>query len=90
MLNLSEGGLALRMPSGKGLEGTVRVGFEVPSLDPLAVEVKGEVVWSDGSGIIGVRFLYMGDEARRNLLSWLEQLHAQMELREGGEEEAES
>lgn len=90
MLNLSEGGLALRMPAGRRLEGTVRVGFDVPSIDPFHVDAKGEVVWSDGSGVVGIRFLYMGDESRRHLLGWLEQLHAQMELREGGEAAAES
>lgn len=86
MLNLSEGGLALRLTPGQSIEGSVRVSFEVPSIDPYQVEAKGEVVWSDGAGLIGVRFFYMGDESRRHLLGWLEQLHGQLELREGAEE----
>lgn len=90
MLNLSEGGLALRLVPGSKSEGTVRVSFEVPSLDPAEVEAKGEVVWSDGSGILGIRFLYLGEGSRRKLLGWLDQLQAQVELQEGREEPAES
>lgn len=86
LLNLSEGGLALRLAAGRRVEGSVHVSFEVPSIDPYRIDAKGEVVWSDGAGLIGVRFLYMADRARRQLLSWLEQLHAQMELREGAED----
>ena len=90
MLNLSEGGLSLRLARGHSLEGSVRVSFEVPSIDPYRVEAKGEVVWSDGAGLIGVRFFYMGDESRRHLLDWLQQLHGQSELREGPEDPIES
>jgi CheY-like chemotaxis protein len=86
MVNISEGGLAVRMAPGGGLQGTVRLEFTLPSLEPFMVQAKGEVVWGDTAGLAGIRFLYMGEDSRRPLQEWLGQLYAQMELH--GEEEA--
>ena len=86
MVNVSEGGLAMRLAPGGGLQGTVRLEFSLPSLEPFPVHAKGEVVWGDNAGLIGVRFLYMGEESGRRLQEWLAQLYAQMELH--GDEEA--
>jgi CheY-like chemotaxis protein len=88
MMNISEGGMALRLPGSNGLQGTARLEFDLPSIEPFKVQAKGEVIWGDGGGLAGVRFLYMGDESRRNLLDWLSQLHAQMELQELSESKA--
>jgi CheY-like chemotaxis protein len=88
MVNISEGGMALRLPGSKGLQGTARLEFDLPSIEPFKVQAKGEVIWGDGGGLAGVRFLYMGDESRRNLLDWLSQLHGQMELQELSEPKA--
>jgi CheY-like chemotaxis protein len=85
ILNISEGGLAMRLAPGAILQGTVRLEFDLPSLEPFPVHAKGEVVWGDNTGLIGVRFLYMGEESRRRLQDWLTQLYAQMELHGAGE-----
>ena len=82
MVNISEGGLAVRLVGGGSLKGTVRLEFAVPSIEPFTVQAKGDVVWGEGGGLAGIRFLYMGDQARRQLQDWLGQLHAQMELHE--------
>ena len=86
MMNISEGGLALRPAPGSILQGTVRLEFVLPSIDPFTVQAKGEVVWGDTGGLVGIRFLYMGEDSRRRLQDWLSQLYAQLELHEAGEE----
>jgi DNA-binding response OmpR family regulator len=90
MVNISEGGLALRVAPGHNLQGTVRLEFELPSIEPFKVQAKGEVIWGDTGGLLGVRFLYMGEESRQRLLEWLGQLYAQVELQEAGSEPGES
>ncbi|HKU20084.1 MAG TPA: PilZ domain-containing protein [Terriglobales bacterium] len=82
MMNISEGGLALRVALGASLQEIVRLQFDLPSLEPFPVEAKGEVVWGDTGGLVGIRFLYMGEESRQHLQEWLSQLYAQMELHE--------
>jgi CheY-like chemotaxis protein len=89
MLNISEGGMALRLAGTGYLQTTVRLEFDVPSIEPFTVHAKGELIWGDGGGLAGVRFLYMGDESRHHLLGWLGQLHAQMELHDAAETSAE-
>lgn len=85
IMNISEGGLALRLAPGGELQGTVRLQFDLPSLEPFPLQAKGEVVWGDRGGLVGIRFLYMGEDSRQHLQEWLSQLYAQMELREADE-----
>ena len=80
MANISEGGLAMRLPAGCNLPETVRLEFEVPSIEPFTVQAKGEVVWRDRTGLFGARFLYMNEESRQRLQEWLNQLYAQLAL----------
>lgn len=82
MQNISEGGLALRMPLGHNLQGTVRLEFNLPSIEPFTAQAKGEVIWEDKGGLLGIRFLYMSEESRQRLLEWLDQLYAQLRLHE--------
>lgn len=86
MVNLSEGGLAIRLPASCSLPEMVRLEFDVPSIEPFTVQAKGEVVWRDSSGLIGARFLYMSEESRQRLQEWLDQLYAQFAL-QGMEDE---
>ena len=90
MVNISEGGLALRLALGSALQGTVRLEFALPSLEPFTVQAKGEVVWGDTGGLLGIRFLYMGEDSQQRLQDWLTHLYAQMELHGAGEEARES
>lgn len=85
MVNISEGGLALRLALGSAPQGTVRMEFALPSLEPFTVQAKGEVVWGDTGGLLGIRFLYMGEDSQQQLQDWLTQLYAQMELHGAGE-----
>jgi hypothetical protein len=80
MVNISEGGLAMRMGASGNVRDTVRLEFELPSIEPFTVHCKGEVVWADTGGLVGIRFLYMGEDARQRLQDWLSQLYAQLEL----------
>jgi len=82
LVNVSEGGLALRMLKAGGISGTVRVCFDLPSITPHRIELKGEVVWADKEAQIGVRFHYVPDDARIDFLNWLSLLESQMVLRE--------
>lgn len=86
MVNISEGGLALRLALSSAMQGTVRLEFVLPSLEPFTVQAKGEVVWADTGGLLGIRFLYMGGDSLRRLQDWLNQLYAQMQLHGAGEE----
>jgi CheY-like chemotaxis protein len=85
LVNISEGGLAMRLAPGSPLQGTVRLEFSLPSLEPFTVQAKGELVWGDTAGLVGVRFLYMGEDSRQRLQQWLGQLYAQLELHAGQE-----
>ena len=80
MQNISEGGLALRLPAGNNLQGTVRMEFDLPSITPFTAQAKGEIVWKDSSGLLGIRFLYMNEESRQRIQEWLSQLYAQLSL----------
>lgn len=86
MANISEGGLAIRLPPGSSLPEIVRLEFDVPSIEPFTVQAKGEVVWGDRSGLIGARFLYMSEESGQRLQEWLNQLYARLALQEVEEE----
>jgi hypothetical protein len=88
MANISEGGLAIRVPAGCSLPETVRLEFDVPSIQPFTAQAKGEVIWRDRGGMIGVRFLYMNEESRQHLQEWLNHLYARLELQGMGEESA--
>lgn len=85
MANISEGGLAMRLPAGGSLPEIVRLEFDIPSLKPFTLQAKGEVVWGDRSGLMGARFISMSEESRQRLQEWLNQLYARLAL-QGGEE----
>lgn len=64
MMNISDGGMAIRLPGIPKLKGIVQVEFELPSIAPFLVEIKVEVVWSDWQRA-GRKFRYMSPEARQ-------------------------
>ncbi len=81
ILNISEGGMAVRtmVPAHT----TVQLRFDLPSTEPMRLEVTAEVVWTDRLGTAGVRFLRMSEPNRKKLLAWLAMLESQTILREG-------
>jgi transcriptional regulator with PAS, ATPase and Fis domain len=73
VLNVSAGGVAI-----EGVREPLRlargftISFTIPGIE-LKVESKGQLVWAEGQGRAGVRFLDLAPDVRRELTSWLAQ-----------------
>ncbi len=81
MKNVSEGGLAIRLPDPMHLQGVVAVEFDIPSVETQIFRAKADVVWSD-SFEMGLRFLHMAKDSATALHAWLGLLEAQSLLRD--------
>ena len=81
MVNVSEGGLAVSAGAVLKIDEIVTVKFEIPSLEPHPFSAKAQVVWSNGVRT-GLRFLFIDQECRRGLESWLEMLACQEQSHE--------
>jgi CheY-like chemotaxis protein len=84
MKNVSEGGLAIRLPDAVQLKGVVTVEFDLPSVTPQLFHARADVVWSD-SYAMGLRFLYVEKDSGLALRGWLNSLEAQSLLRDSAE-----
>jgi len=71
LLNLSQGGLRLRVASQAPLTGQVQVNFALPGSN-CTLSAEGIVTWSDKKGNAGVHFVQMGAAMKRDLQLWLE------------------
>jgi hypothetical protein len=69
LLNVSQGGVAIRTEEAISLPHAVRVGFTLPGSN-LTVGAKGEVVWSRQQDA-GIRFSRMTARSTRDLRLWL-------------------
>jgi PilZ domain len=69
LLNLSQGGVAVRPCRPTGIAGPVRVNFELPAARA-GFKVQGEVVWNK-QGNTGIRFAEMSRRTSRDLQLWL-------------------
>ena len=69
LLNLSQGGVAVRPCRPTALEGIVRVDFTLPGAKA-GFKVEGEVVWNK-QGNTGIRFAEMSRRVSRDLQLWL-------------------
>lgn len=69
LLNLSQGGVAVRPCRPTPLTGVVRVDFELPGAKA-GFKVQGEVVWNK-QGNTGIRFADMTKRTNRDLQLWL-------------------
>jgi hypothetical protein len=72
LMNLSQGGLGIRLSRLVTFPGPVRVSFKLPE-SKVQMKVEGEVAWIDKLGNAGIRFLDMNSELKRNLKLWLAQ-----------------
>src|SRR5580692_271887 len=72
LMNLSQGGVGIRLPRPVALPGSVRVSFQLPE-SKVQMKLQGEVAWTDKMGNAGIRFLGMSPEVRRDLQLWLAQ-----------------
>ena len=71
-MNLSQGGVGIRVHQPLAFAGPVRVSFQLPE-SKLRLKLQGEVAWTDKLGNAGIRFLEMSPEVQRDLKLWLAQ-----------------
>ena len=72
LMNLSQGGVGIRLSRAVAFPGPVRVSFQLPE-SKVQIKLHGEVAWTDKLGNAGIRFLDMGPELKRDLKLWLAQ-----------------
>jgi PilZ domain len=71
LLNLSQGGIGVRLQKPQHATGKVNVNFTLPGTK-VAMQFHGEVAWKDKHGNAGIRFLESAPRMKRNLQLWLE------------------
>jgi len=69
-MNISEGGMALKLEDDLPLNGLVRLIFLLPG-QKAEFEVRSVVVWKDARGHAGVRFEQMAATTRQKLNDWI-------------------
>jgi len=72
LINLSQGGLQVRIEEGFDASEASRVSFALPGTD-LGVHAQIEVAWSDNQGNVGIRFVKMAAQMKSTLRLWLAQ-----------------
>jgi hypothetical protein len=83
MLNISEGGFAIRV--GNPLpEGVLNVQFDLPSIEPEKFKGRAVVVWASDC-IAGLRFLHIEPRCRAGFQAWRNSLKAQLQFRESAQ-----
>jgi CheY-like chemotaxis protein len=72
LINLSQGGLQVRVDDGFNPSEAARISFALPGTT-LAVNAQVEVAWSDNRGNMGIRFVKMAPQIKHTLRTWLAQ-----------------
>jgi hypothetical protein len=72
LMNLSQGGVGIRLSRPVALPSPVRVSFQLPE-SKIQMKAQGEVAWIDKLGNAGIRFLGMSPTVKRDLQLWLAQ-----------------
>src|ERR1700720_295426 len=72
LINLSQGGLQVRVEDGFDASEASRVSFALPGTSS-ALSADIEVAWSDNQGNVGVRFVKMASQMKHTLRLWLAQ-----------------
>ena len=72
LINLSQGGLQVRVEEGFDPTEASRVAFELPGTK-CGMKAEVEVAWSDKRGNVGIRFVNMTPEMKNTLRLWLAQ-----------------
>jgi hypothetical protein len=70
VVNVSEGGMAVRLPEPATARQSLRARFTLPGMRD-AIDVQGQVAWVDKNGRAGVRFVHMSSELHNQLKEWL-------------------
>ncbi|MGB8751068.1 MAG: PilZ domain-containing protein [Candidatus Sulfotelmatobacter sp.] len=72
LINLSQGGLQVRVEEGFDASQSTRVSFALPGTK-CGVKAEVEIAWSDDRGNVGIRFVKMSAEMKHTLRLWLAQ-----------------
>ena len=72
LMNLSQGGVGVRLSGPVALPGQVRVSFQLPQ-SKNQLQFRGEIAWTDKMGNAGIRFLDVSPAVKRDLQLWLAQ-----------------
>jgi CheY-like chemotaxis protein len=72
LINLSQGGLQVRVDEGFDASDLLRASFELPGTK-CGVKADVEVAWSDDRGNIGIRFVKIAAQMKHTLRLWLAQ-----------------
>jgi PilZ domain len=72
LMNLSQGGVGIRLARPVAFPGPVRVNFQLPD-SKVQMKLQGEVAWIDKLGNAGIRFVGMSPAVKRDLQLWLAQ-----------------
>jgi CheY-like chemotaxis protein len=72
LINLSQGGLQVRVSDGFDLNEASRVSFALPGTT-CSMSAQVEIAWSDNRGNMGIRFLKMAPQMKNTLRIWLAQ-----------------
>ncbi|HEV3208518.1 MAG TPA: PilZ domain-containing protein [Terriglobales bacterium] len=71
LMNLSQGGIGVRMQGPQRTVGPVKVAFTLPGTKQ-TMKFLGEVAWTDKQGNAGIRFVETSAATKRQLQLWLE------------------
>jgi hypothetical protein len=72
LINLSQGGLQVRVEDGFDAKDFSRIAFALPGTKS-GVRAQAEIAWSDNRGNVGIRFVKMASQAQHTLRLWLAQ-----------------
>ncbi len=72
LINLSQGGLQVRIENGFDTSEASHVSFALPGTN-CAVNAHVEVAWADNRGNVGIRFVKMATQMKQTLRLWLAQ-----------------
>ncbi len=70
VLNVSEGGIAVRLPEPATVREAVRARFNLPGIRD-AIDVQGQIAWVDKNGRAGIRFIHIPSQLHAQLKQWL-------------------
>jgi DNA-binding response OmpR family regulator len=70
VLNVSEGGIAVRLAEAATVRQSVRARFNLPGIRE-AIDVQGQIAWADKHGRAGIRFVHLSSQLHGQLKQWL-------------------
>jgi hypothetical protein len=72
LLNLSQGGIGVRVERELDVRQPIEISFRLPGTR-YTVKARGEIAWTDRQGNAGIRFLDVPERLQKNLQLWLAQ-----------------